>query len=89
MIRVENKLFEIVTGIRESPPQFENQIMARVYVRSIMHSTINVPKSSILFAENGAVKISSVACGFSPVKIDYSDYPKSCISRINEVYFFP
>ena len=33
--------------------------------------------------------ISSVACGFSPVKIDYSDYPKSFISRINEVYFFP
>ena len=23
-----------------------------------------------------------------PVKIDYSDYPKSFISRINEVYFF-
>ena len=23
-------------------------------------------------------------CGFSPVKIDFSDYPK-----INEVYFFP
>ena len=29
----------------------------------------------------------SVACGFSPVKIDYSYYPKSFISRINEVYF--
>ena len=35
------------------------------------------------------MKISSVACGFSPVKIDYSDYPKSFISRINEVYLFP
>ena len=34
------------------------------------------------------MKISSVACGFSPVNIDYSDYPKSLISRINEVYFF-
>ena len=34
------------------------------------------------------MKLSSVACGFSPVKIDYSDYPKSFISRINEVYFF-
>ena len=44
-----------------------------------------VPKSSILFAGNGAVKISSVACGLSPVKIDYSDYPKSFVSRINEV----
>ena len=30
-----------------------------------------------------------VACGFSPVKIDYSDYLKSFISQINEVYFFP
>ena len=28
-------------------------------------------------ARNGAVKISSVACGFSSIKIDYSDYPKS------------
>ena len=34
------------------------------------------------------MKISSVACGFSPVKINYSDYPKSLISRINEVYVF-
>ena len=33
------------------------------------------------------MKISSVAYGFSPVKIDYSDYPKSFISRINEVFF--
>ena len=41
------------------------------------------------FAGNGAVKISFVACGFSPVKIDNSDYPKSFItcSRINEVFF--
>ena len=61
--------------------------MARVYVRSITRSTIN-QKSSILFGGNGAVKISSVACGFSSIKIDYSDYPKSLISRINEVMFF-
>ena len=27
-------------AIRESPPQFENRIMARVYVRSIMRSTM-------------------------------------------------
>ena len=39
-------------------------------------------------AGNGAVKVSSVACGFSPVIIDYSDYLKSFISRINGVYFF-
>ena len=44
-----------------------------------------VPKSSILSARTGVWKISSVACGFSSIKIDYSDYPKSLISRINEV----
>ena len=31
-------------------------------------------------------KIISVACVFSSIKIDYSDYLKSLISRINEVY---
>ena len=31
---------------------------------------------------------SSVAYGFSSIKIDYSGYPKSLISRINEVYVF-
>ena len=30
-------------------------------------------------------KISFVACGFSPIKIHLSDYPKSLISKINEV----
>ena len=29
----------LVSIIRESPPQFENRIMARVYVRSITRST--------------------------------------------------
>ena len=29
-----------------------------------------------------------IACEFSSIKIDYSDYPKSLISRINEVYVF-
>ena len=33
-------------------------------------------------------KISSVACGFSPVKIHFSDYPKSLISRINKFMYF-
>ena len=45
-----------------------------------------VPKSSILLARTGVLKISSVACGFSSIKIDYSEFPKSFISRINEVY---
>ena len=31
---------------------------------------------------------SSVAYGFSSIKIDCSGYPKSFISRINEVYVF-
>ena len=34
------------------------------------------------------MEISSVECGFSSIKIDYSDYPKSLISGINEVYVF-
>ena len=76
-----------VYHIRESPPQFENRIMARVYVRSIMRSTM-YQKAPFFFAGNGAVKISSVACRFSLVKIDNSDYPKSLISRINKSYAF-
>ena len=31
---------------------------------------------------------SYVACGFSPIKIDHSDYPQSFISSINEDYVF-
>ena len=33
-------LHEWINFIWESPPQFENQIMARVHVRSIMRSTM-------------------------------------------------
>ena len=52
-----------------------------------------VPKSSILLAGTGVWKISSVACGFSSIKIDYSqtDYPKRFMSRISDqdyVFFF-
>ena len=32
------------------------------------------------------MEISYVACGFSSIKIDYSDYQKILISRLNEVY---
>ena len=39
-------------------------------------------------AGTGVWKISSVARGFSSIKIDYSYYLKSLISRINEVYVF-
>ena len=73
--------------MRESPPQFENQIiMARVYIKSIMHSTM-YQKTPFCLPEMVVVKISSVACWFSPVKIDYSDCQKSFISRINKVFF--
>ena len=34
----------------------------------------------------GIRKMSSVACGFNSIKTDYSDFSKSLISRINEVY---
>ena len=63
-----------------NPPQFDNRIMARVYVRSITSSTIYVPKSSILLDVTGVWKISSVACEFSSNKIDYSDYTKNLMS---------
>ena len=73
-------------SIRESPPQFENRIMARVYV---MHITRNTMYQKLhLLAGTGVWKIRSVACGFSSIKIDYSDYLRSLISRINEVYVF-
>ena len=36
----------------------------------------------------GIKKLYFVSRGFSSIKIDYSDYPKSLISRINEVYVF-
>ena len=71
---------------RESQPQFENQIMARVYVRSITHSTMYQKASFCNLVGTGVWKISSVACGFNSIKIDYSDFQKSLISRINEVY---
>ena len=47
--------------IRESLSQFENRIMTRVYIRSIIRS------SSVLLAGTGKRKISSVACGFSSI----------------------
>ena len=40
-----------------------------------------MPNSSILLARGTGV---SVASGFSPIKIDYSDYPKSLISSLPE-----
>ena len=39
-----------------------------------------------MLAGTGALKISSVACGFSSIEFNDSDYLKSLISRINEFY---
>ena len=47
----------------ESPSQYENRINPRVYVSR------NVRKSSVLLSRTGVRKISSVACGLSPIKI--------------------
>ena len=54
-----------------------NRIMAWVYVRSITRSTM-YQKAPILLAGTGVWKFSSVACGFSSIKIDYSDIWKVC-----------
>ena len=56
--------------IWKAPAQFENRIKPRMY-----YAKYYVRKSSILLAGTGARKISSVACGFSPIKIHFSDYP--------------
>ena len=34
------------------------------------------------------MEISSVACGFSSIKIDYSDNPKCLVIRLNEGFVF-
>ena len=44
-------------------------------------------KSCILLAGTGVRKNSNVACGFSPIKTHYFDYPKRLIKKINEAYF--
>ena len=57
-------------------------------IRKEHYALYYVRKSSILLSGTGVRKISFVACGFSTVKIHFSDYLKSLISRINEVYVF-
>ena len=41
-----------------------------------------------MLAETGVRKTSSVACRFSSIKIHFSDFPNSLISRINKVDVF-
>ena len=60
--------------------------MARVYVWSTTRN--NMYQKAPFFSRNWRMEISSVACGFSSIKIDYSDQLKTLISRINEVYVF-
>ena len=57
-------------------------------VCKVHYAQYHVQKSSILLARTGVRKITSVACGFNSIKIPFSDYPKSLISRMNEVYVF-
>ena len=77
-------------SIWENPALFENRIKPRVYVRRITRCTtcMYVRKSSLLLAGTGVRKISSVACGFNHIQINFSDNPKNLISSINEVYVF-
>ena len=72
---------------RDSPAQFENRIKPLMYARCITRSTV-YEKSSILLSGTGVGNISSVACGFSPIQIHFSDYLKSFINRINQVMIF-
>ena len=69
-------------------PDTIRELNQTLCVRKAHYTKYYVRKSSILLAVTGVRKISSVACGFSPIKSTYSDYPKSLISRINEVYEF-
>ena len=43
---------------------------------------------SILLARTGVRNKSTVACGFSPITIQYFDYQNRSISRINKIYDF-
>ena len=66
---------DTMSNIRESPSQFENRIMPRVFIRSIKRSTMY---QKLHFVSQ---KISSVGCGFSSIKIDYS------VRRMKFMYF--
>ena len=79
-------LFMMLRSNQESLAQFENLIKLWVFVRCITRSTMY--KKLYLLARTGVRKICSIACGFSPIEIYFSDYPKSLISKINEVYVF-
>ena len=53
--------------------------MPRVYIRSITRSTMYQKVN--FFSRNWRMENSSVACGFSSIKIYYSDYSKRFMSH--------
>ena len=65
---------------QESLTQFENRIKPRVYVRRITRSKLH------FFNRNWHQE--NWFCNTWVQPIHFSDYPKSLISRINEVYVF-
>ena len=66
----------------KSPAHIKNRIKPRVYVRHITRSKMY--NKRLDFVGTSVRKISSVASGFSPIKIHFSDYLKSLINRIDE-----
>ena len=69
-------------GNRKTSAQFENQAW------DVYKAWYYVWKSSILLAGTRVRKYSTVACGSSLIKINYFDYPKCFINRINKVMIF-
>ena len=67
--------------------QINKTIIAILHLKNALHVVLCTKKLHFL-ARTGVRKISSVACGFSPFKIHFSDYTERLISRINEVYVF-
>ena len=53
-------------------------------VRKAHYACCYVRKSFNLLAGTGVREMSSVACGFGPIKIHYFDHQKCFIDRINE-----
>ena len=52
-----------------------------------MHITM-YKKAFFFLAGTGGRKTSTVACGINPINNNFSDYPKSLISRISKNYVF-
>ena len=53
-----------------------------------MFSVVLCTKKLHFVSQNRRMINCSVACGFSSIKIDYSDNPKRLIGRLNEVLSF-